>query len=157
MSVHIISKMAQSVSYTFYENVEEDVSSVGGKIKLGRIPAIRKQITVRGGAGLPSTRSGFGEMTQDLEGKPLWTADGIVTTVSDSDYELLKSLPIFMKHVAKGLLRVVGRDVSDNHKAVAKEAKTMTDDPHGLMTKDKLQQRIKVTTGKLHADDDYRL
>lgn len=157
MSVSIISKMSQSVSYTFYENVEEETSSVGGKIKLGRIPAVKKSITVRGGAGLPSSRSGFGEMTEDLEGKPLWTADGIVTTVSDADYELLKTLPIFMKHVGKGLLRVLHKDVSGNHKLVSKEAQTMTEDPHSLMTSEKLQQRIKVTVGKLHADDDYRL
>ena len=152
MSVYVISKLSNAVAYCFYEH-----HGSGHEKGIAPLPTIRKKIIIRGGAGMPSIRHGFGEVSEDSEGRPMWTPEGTVTTIEDADYELLKDHRIFKQHVEGGFLKVVNRDVTGNHKAVAKEVQTMQkEDGYGLMTPEKLKQRIKVTTKRLHEEDEFR-
>lgn len=104
MSQYVLSVMTSSVSYTFFHHPTPDN------------PVERAKITIRGGASLPSTKSGFGERTEDHEGTPLWTADGVVTPISEEQYAMLKEHPIFIKHEKAGLVKFVGATLTDNHK-----------------------------------------
>lgn len=110
--VYIVSTMTAPVSYCFWDSVDG-------------LPVKRDSITINGGAHIPSTRSGFGIMTQGAEGQPIWTADGVVTRVPAERYALLKDNEIFKKHLARGLLAVVGSDISENHRAVKKVVSDM--------------------------------
>ena len=131
--VYVVSKMTDSVSYCFYDTPINEKDT----------PALRGKITIRGGAGLPSNRSGFGELGEDTQGMPLWIADGIVTRVSDSNYDRLKEHPLFQRHLKAGRLRVMEKDVSGNHKEVRKISADMPElDSHSLLNKSNIKQRV---------------
>ena len=68
MTKYVLSTMTNSVSYAIWGNV-------------GDLPVMRQKVTIKGGAGLPSISSGFGEVSKDGEGSPLWTADGVITPI----------------------------------------------------------------------------
>ena len=140
--VHILSTMTSPVSYCFYDYVND-------------LPVVRKRVTVAGGAGLPSLKSGFGEVGSDQEGKPLWTADGIVSRVSANDYDLLKDHPVFKKHLAKGYLKVVSSEVDGNHKKVKELASDMAQDGFRQLTPS--TARLRVKTGSPLQEDDFRI
>lgn len=144
MQVFILSTMTQSVGYTLWETVDG-------------LPIQRERITVHGGSGIPSLRSGFGDMVTNSEGQPLWTAEGIVTCIDEGKYALLKDHPIFKKHLADNLVKVVTRDIRDNHKEVKKHAKDMARDKFQLLNKDTLGQRVKVTTATAPVETEFRL
>lgn len=132
MSIYILSTMTNSVSYAFFDRV-------------GDLPVMRKKVTIQGGAGLPSIRSGFGEVTRDGEGSPMWTASGMITPISDEQYAALKDHVLFNKHIDGGFIKVLNQDISGNHKAVEKHVQTMNKrDEFAQLTKDTLKQRIKV-------------
>lgn len=141
MSVYVISTMTDSVGYTFFRNV-------------GDLPVPHKKIVIRGGADLPSHKSGFGEMRHNEEGQPLWTAEGVCTPVSDSDYEVLKDHWLFKKHVDGGKLKVVSRDIHDDYKAVKKEVKSMEtgweSDKAKQLTPETVKQRVGNKHLKIH-------
>lgn len=142
MTKYVLSTATNSVSYAFYEMT-------------GDLPVIRDKITIKGGAGIPSIRSGFGEMNQDSEGVPMWTADGVVTPVSDARYEMLKDHPIFKKHLDKGLVKVINSDITGNHKAVREHARDMTKrDGFAQMTPESLKahSKVKINTESIDAD-----
>ncbi len=161
MSVYILSTMSMPISYCFYENVNRNANAATQRNPVtGDVPLCKKKINIHGGAGIPSLRSGFGEMSRSHDGQPLWTADGVVTPISEADYELLKENPVFQKHERQGRVKVLKRDVTENHKAVAKEAAGMSKDPFGLMTADKLEKimkrKVKAGTGPF-GDDENRI
>lgn len=143
MSKYVLSTMANSVGYAFYHNV-------------GGVPMLRKKVQIHGGANMPSTKSGFGEMVQDGEGKPMWVAGGIVTPVSDADFESLEAHPLFQKHLKKGFLKVINQDITGNHKAVQKHIVTMNqNDEYGLMDSSRLGGQVKTETVKLSQEQQY--
>lgn len=144
MPVSVISTMTDSVAYTIFS-------------KVGDLPIPKKKILIRGGASLPSLKSGFGDMSRDEEGHPIWTADGVATIVSDADWEILKDHWLFVKHQEGGKLKVVTRDITDDYKAVKKEIKTMeTDwksDPSKQITPATLKERVGANKLKIHEAD----
>lgn len=155
MSKYILSTMTSSVSYGFYKMVGEANKTTGGPLPEER----RQKITIRGGAGLPSDRSGIGEMVTNGEGRPIWTAAGFVTPVSDEDYEELKEHPIFKKHVEANLVRVLNSEINNaNHTKIAKEARSMEQTTHlQQMNPSRLKQRVKVTESLSQQGSEFRL
>ncbi len=146
MSVFVISTMTNSVSYRFYKTI-------------GDLPVVQDSVTIRGGAGLPSLKSGFGEMGTDGEGAPLWTAEGMVTPLSEARYDILKEHFLFKKHVEGGYLKVVNSDLSGNHAEVKKQIRSMAGrDNFSQLTPATAQQKIKVKTSReLEPDAQFRL
>lgn len=154
MSKYILSTMTGAVSYAFY-NYVGNADSKGA----GLLPVIRKKITIFGGAGIPSNRSGFGEMSNDAEGQPMWTASGIITPVSEEDYEVLKDHELFRKHVDGGYLKVINEDIRGNHKAVQKQVRSMEEkDTSAQLTPQTIKSRVKVKTPlELEQETQFRL
>ena len=144
MNRYILSTMTAGVNYTTYRNV-------------GGLPVVVRKVLIYGGAGIPSEKSGFGEVVANAEGKPIWTADGIVTPVSEEDYLLLKDHKVFQKHMDKGYLKVINADIRGNHKQIQKYAGDMHRDGFGQLTKQNIDKRIKVTVTKPEVDKDYQL
>lgn len=138
---YLLSTMANAVAYTFY-----------GEAEKGALPAVKKKITVAGGAGIPSLSLGFGEMTKDQGGTPLWTPSGRVTPISEADLELLQTHHVFKRHLDASLIEIVGNDISGNHKAVSKIAAHMADDDFAPMNNSRINKQIKVTTGESEQD-----
>lgn len=146
MTQYVLSTMTNSIAYAFWT-------------KTGDVPTIRQKITIKGGAGLPSTRSGFGEMSKDGEGIPMWTADGIVTPISDEQWEALKDHKIFMKHQAQGLVKVINKDITGNHREVQKQISTMTKrDGFAQLTKETIgaHTKVKISQDSIDADVQFR-
>jgi hypothetical protein len=138
---YILSTMTTSVTYPVVIEWAGSKDMKNG----GPIPLVRKKVTLRGGAGLRSTKSGFGERSEDYDGHPIWTAKGFVTPVSDENYELLKEQPIFKQHLKAGLVEIVGADVQHDHGKVAKIAAGMNT-TEGLlpMNADRWKSKVKV-------------
>lgn len=140
MSVYVLSTMAHAVSYAVYQDV-------------AGLPTMRKSITIFGGAGLPSERSGFGDQLTTEDGRPIWTADGYVTPVSDSDYEILKDHRLFKNHMDAGYLKVVNYDITGNYKEVKKLVSGMEDDGKRQLNKETMKTKAKVKTASNSSDD----
>jgi hypothetical protein len=131
--VYIVSAMTDSISYCFYADPVNEKDT----------PALREKITIRGGRGLPSQRSGFGEQSHDVQGMPLWTADGIVTRITEEQYSRLKEHPLAKRHLAAKRLTMVSEDVTGNHKKVRQITRDMEGpDGHSLLNKSTVKQRI---------------
>ncbi len=143
MTQYVISRLVNSVSYCFWN---DPVSTNG-------LPFLREKITISGGAGLPSIKSGFGDLSADGNGIPLWTADGTVNAVSDSQYEKLKDHTIFKRHVENGLIRVVTKDVSGNHKEVKKITSGMEKDGFAQLTPSTYSGKVKPISGNVDGND----
>lgn len=144
MSKYILSTMTSSVAYTTYD-------------KAGDLPVERDKVYIAGGRGIASVRSGFGEQTNNSQGQPMWTAQGMVTPVTDAQLEILEKHPVFIKHQARGLVRILDKDLRGNHKAVAKEAASMETDDFAPMTRERLSVKVKVSTAALRQEDEFRI
>lgn len=143
MSKFVLSTMTNDVAYCFYQET-------------GDLPVVKKSIIVRGGAGLPSISNGFGAMTKTEEGVPMWTPDGVVTPIKDSDIQELMNHPIFKKHQAGNMVRIIDRDITDNHGAVKKEVTTMlARDQFAQLTPETYKTRVKVTMPGRGEEDNY--
>jgi hypothetical protein len=141
MTVYVLSKMTNAVSYRNYRMVGD----VNGK--QGPLPVPTDTVIIRGGADRPSQRGGFGEASEDINGNVLWTPRGVVTKLTDDEYERVKEHWLFKKHMEGGYLAVVTSDVVDNHKKVTKIVEDMEgQDPSAQLTKSTVGQRIKVKT-----------
>lgn len=150
MTKYVISTMVGSVSYNVYENINQGHNN-------GHLPVLKKSIFIQGGATLPSLRSGFGNQTQSPEGMPLWTSEGMVTPVSDDDYEILKDNKVFQKHLDLGLVKVVDHNVVGNHKKVAQITADMAQDGFRQLTPASMQGRVKVKTVAQGSGEEVRL
>lgn len=146
MAKYILSTMANAVNYTFY-----------GKVPSGTLPPVAKRIKIEGGAGLPSINTGFGNMAKDDQGVPLWTPDGVVTPISDENFDRLKDHVIFKKHMDAGLIRVIDHDITKNHGAVEKLVRSMEKDDFSPLNKDKANTKIKVKTALEENGDENRM
>ena len=152
MTVYVLSTMTDSVSYVNY-NYIGDANS-----KAGQLPMVRDKVTILGGANLPSMKSGFGDMTQNGEGQPMWTASGVVTPVSDEKYELIKDHWLFKKHQEGGHVKVLNKDITDNHKAVKREISDMEKrDKAAQLTPETLKMKVKVKLNEMEPDAQFRL
>ncbi|WVW37747.1 hypothetical protein Gekk315_00035 [Aeromonas phage Gekk3-15] len=138
---YILSVMANDVCYTFY-----------GPSVNGSLPPVKKKIRIAGGANLPSSKRGFGEMTTDHSGAPLWTPSGLVTPVKDEDLALLMEHHVFKQHLESNMVEIVGNDITHNHKAVAKIASHMGDDDFAPLNNSRINAQIKVTLGESEQD-----
>ncbi|QDH49617.1 hypothetical protein KYLE_36 [Pantoea phage Kyle] len=146
-SVYVLSKMSMPVAYCVYEQRDRNSGAVptARNPVVGDVPLLRRKIFIHGGAGIPSTRSGFGERIHDQNGQPLWVADGVVTAISESDWEILKEHELFKKHMERGQVKVINQDIRDNHRKVAKEAAGLTNDPFAMMTPERMTKRYAQT------------
>lgn len=138
--VYILSKMANSVTYRTY-TMRGDKSQKAGLLPMPD----PNPITIKGGAERPSQRGGFGDVAQDISGNVIWTPRGVVTTLSQEDYDRLKGHALFQKHMEGGYLAVVTSDVANNHKKVSRIAEDMEGQDRALLLKkETIAQRIKV-------------
>lgn len=146
MTKYIISTMTNSVSYANWGFA-------------GDLPVIRSKVTIKGGANLPSLTSGFGEVSKDGEGAPLWTPNGMITPISDEQYETIKDHKLFKQHIEKGLLKVIEKDLTGNHKAIKNITLDMTArDGYAQLTPGTIKQhtQVKVAKQDLDADISFR-
>lgn len=144
MTKYILSTMTNSVSYANWG-------------KVGDLPVMRNKVTIKGGTGLPSISSGFGEVSKDGEGTPLWTADGVITPISDEQYDLIKDHKLFNQHIEKGLIKVLNSDISGNHKAVKREVANMQKrDGFAQLNADTLKEHTKVKISNRDIDSDVQ-
>jgi hypothetical protein len=155
MTKYVISTMTNSISYNVYDykGVESDK---GAKL----LPIVRSKVVIHGGAGMPSARSGFGDMAQGADGTPLWTASGVVTPVSDEKFEMLQNHWLFKKHLEAGRVKVVNSDITGNHKEVKKQVATMEKGDNFAQLNDKtIKSRVKASlaTPELDNDGTFRL
>lgn len=114
MSVYVLSTMTGAVAYTFYD-----------KGPSGGLPIEKKRIYIHGGAHLPSSTRPFGEHSNDDQGRPLWTPQGVTTTLSDAEYAEIKEHPLFKQHMEAGYLKLVESNAAESHKAVEKAVRQM--------------------------------
>ncbi len=135
--------MTNSVSYRNYRYVGDRNATQNQAL----LPIPVDTVVIQGGANRPSLKGGFGEQANDLNGNVLWTPRGVVTVLSDEEYDRVKDHWLFKKHMDGGYLVCLDEDISGNHKKVAKVAAMMEgQDPGAQLTKDTLAQRIKVKT-----------
>lgn len=115
-----------------------------------------RSVLIKGGANLPSMKSGFGELTNTDSGQPLWTPRGTVTKVSDEDLELLLAHEGFRTAVKAGFYQVTDHELGDSHQKVARAvADDMKDaDRSAPLNPKTLQGAVKVTTSLIVNDDD---
>jgi hypothetical protein len=141
MTVYVISTMTNSVSYCRYQ-------------KVGDLPILQDKVTIRGGAGLPSLKTGFGDQHETPDGIPMWTAEGVVTPISDENFDILKEHWLFKKHTEQGFVRVMKQDILGNHKAVKHEvANGMTKkDAHAQLTSADVKNR-KITVKTITSEE----
>ncbi|QEG09525.1 hypothetical protein TROPICALSUN_18 [Erwinia phage vB_EamM_TropicalSun] len=142
--IYVLSKMTNAVSYRIYQDV-------------AGLPTPVKSITIHGGASLPSEKSGFGDMHTTEDGRPIWTAEGSVTKISDADYAVLKDHPMFKSHIENNHLKVVTYDISENNKEIRRLSNDMEDDGRRQLNKETMATKVKATTVKSSSDDDNRI
>lgn len=156
MSVYVLSTMTNSVSYNHYNYIGHG-SDKGG----GALPVVREKIIIHGGAGIPSLRSGFGDMANTADGSPIWTAAGMITPLSDAKYESLKDHWLFKQHLDSGWVKVLKDDITQNHKAIKKAVGDMEQhDNHSQLNATTFKSRVKVTVNgpkELDQDGTFRL
>lgn len=101
----------------------------------GQIPRALRRIRIFGGTNMASLK-GFGDMTVDNNGVPIWTAAGIVTRVDKSDIEWLTTEnPGFMAFVEGGNIKVLDSDKEIDHNRIKRivAAEMATGDSHAPM------------------------
>lgn len=87
------------------------------KVAQGQMPFPERTVRVLGGANRPSLK-GWGEMSTDDQGTPMWTPDGVLTPVKPEDYAWLKEDQLFKEFVQAGHIKVLDYDPGQNHTKV---------------------------------------
>lgn len=121
-----------------------------------QIPVAARRIRIFGGANRPGMK-GYGDMTTDNEGVPLWTAAGFATQVSDEDMKWLSEDPSFKAFVDGGNLKVLEgdkRDISHDRIKRIVAAEMSAGDSHAPMTKNDPRKGNKALTIITAADND---
>jgi hypothetical protein len=150
--VYILSTMTNSMSYRTYRTIGLENPEKGPRIVA---PINEMTITIRGGANRPSQKIGFGEQSEDINGNILHTPDGVITPVTEEQFERLKGHWLFQKHLDKGRVKVLNRDV--DHKTVKRivEDDMLASDNQAQLTKATVAQRIKVKTPMKEIAQEY--
>lgn len=138
---YVLSTMTNSVKYTKYDTRTE-------------VPVALASVFIHGGANVPSDTSGVGHMTKDA-GKPIWTASGMITSVTDAELELLRDVPLFKSHEEKNLVQVLNANIIGNNKAIDKITNGMATDDFGLLDHSKVAGKLKAQVQ--HPDQKHRL
>lgn len=141
---YVLSTMTSNVAYNTYNYI--------GDLP---VPDPALKIRIFGGTGIPSNTSGFGIPSKSLDGTPLWTPAGMITPITDEQYERLKDHPIFKKHYDAGFVKFVDHDISGSHKLIEKAVGTMKRDGFQQHTKDSIKE-VRVTLGNQEENDPYR-
>lgn len=144
MSKYVLSTATCSQRYVDYR-----IGANGG------VHSSIREVLIRGGANSPSEKSGFGEMTRTDAGAPLWTPQGVVTTISDEDAEFLSTHEGFQAAVKKGFYVVMDKDPGDSHKKLSAivESDMSKRDGSAPLNKEVLTSQVKVTTKLLTEED----
>lgn len=124
----------------------------------GQLPEKLRRIRIAGGANTPSNR-GFGDLSSDHRGTPMWTPSGMVTTVDDEDMVWLERDATFNNFIKAGLIQVMSDaaiEFKHNHKKLAREvednmAKADTHAPIKGKSDPRVQAKLRVSSGS--ADD----
>lgn len=100
-----------------------------------QLPVALRRIRIFGGANRPSMK-GFGDMTSDNQGVPIWTAAGVSTQVSDEDMKWLGEDPTFKQFVEGGNLKVLDKQVGNDHDKIKRIVSDMSpSDSHAPLRK----------------------
>lgn len=126
----------------------------------GQLPVKLRRIRIAGGANTP-TNKGFGDMSSDHRGTPMWTPSGMVTTVDDDDMKWLGEDRTFNQFVDAGLIQVMseaGAEFKDNHKKLSREVRdNMSEaDSHAPLKGNgdpRIQAKLKVSSGPIDSAD----
>lgn len=121
----------------------------------GGVHSAVREVLIRGGANSPSEKSGFGDMTHTEAGAPLWTPQGVVTTITDEDAEFLSTHEGFQAAVAAGFYVVMDKDPGDSHKKIKTvvESDMSKRDGSAPLNKEVLKSQVKVSTKLLVEED----
>lgn len=116
----------------------------------GGVHTVVRQVMVHGGNNIASIKSGFGDMTADEQGIPMWTPKGTVTRVTDEDAKFLEEHPTFQIGVNAGFYTILDTDPGQDHKKIAKIAASelKNADKSAPLTNETLAQKVKVSTAK---------
>jgi len=117
----------------------------------GGIQTPKRHVIVHGGANIASVKSAYGEMGADDQGIPMWTPQGVVTSITDEQAKFLASHDVFKAGVVGGFYKILDTDPGQDHKKVkALAAADMTArDGSAPLTADTLKSRVKITTVKV--------
>ena len=124
--------------------------------KNGGVHSVIREVLVKGGANSPSSTSGFGDMGSTEEGQPLWTPQGVLTTVSDEDAAFLETHEGFQAAVKRGFYTVMGANPGDSHSNLKKivESDMTKKDNSAPLTAATLKGAVKITTALKVGDED---
>lgn len=130
----------------------------------GQFPPVLRRIRIQGGANTP-TNKGFGDVSSDHRGTPMWTPRGMVTSVDDEDMTWLSADSTFKNFVDNGLLQVMsdaGAEFKNNHKKLVREVEDNmsagdTHRPIVAQNDARMSARLKVSSGSLEAADNDHL
>ncbi len=123
-----------------------------GETPPGGVHTIIRHVMVHGGSNLASIKSGYGDMSQDDQGVPMWTPRGVVTRVSDEDAAFLEAHPTFQIGVKAGFYSIMDNDPGTDHKKIAKivAAGELNDrDGSAPLTSAVLANKVKVSAVKV--------
>lgn len=98
---HIASTLSTGMDYTFYKPTQEG----------DNINTVHHTVTLKGGANVAQRGTAN-----------LYTADGIVTHITDEDYDLLKTNEVFKLHEKNGFVKVLKSKISGTKAAQDMEA-----------------------------------
>lgn len=104
MTKYITSRMAANVNYAVYTKAANGLNKV------------QQIITIKGGADVAD------KMT-------LVTPEGIVTPISDDEFDKLQDSPVFRRHVERGMIKV-----SANERNAEKSSPELTKDASAQLT-----------------------
>lgn len=85
--VHVFSTLANPQKFAVY-----DMPDASDANQMGRLPVLRREVLIRGGAGIAS--------------KNLITPQGVHTPITSEEYEEIKDTHMFKAFVASGHIRV---------------------------------------------------
>ena len=123
-SVTVISTLTNNFTFTKYAPAVN-----------GQLPRSLRRIRIFGGTNIASLK-GFGDMTVDNNGVPIWTAAGIVTRVDKADIDwLLTENEGFKAFVDAGNIKVLESDKEIDHNRIKRivAAEMASGDSHAPM------------------------
>jgi hypothetical protein len=128
MTKFVLCTASNDLQYADYDN-SQDVSR------------LLRQVVIRGKANIPSSNSGYGVQTSDPDsGLPIWTAQGMITSIKDETAEWLKDNWLFKREAAAGIVKILNDNPGNNHDIVAKivQSDMLARDKSAPMTQDDL-------------------
>lgn len=135
---YVISTLTNTFKFVLYSEVPP-----------GQMPFAKRTVRILGGANR-ATLKGWGEMSTDDQGTPMWTPQGVVTPVKPEDWEWLKNDQGFKDFLMAGHLKVLDYNPGQDHNKVRRivEGDMTARDNHAPLLKGDARLGLKtVTTG----------